>query len=80
MGSVGIPYNSWPDGWGVPGTWTMTDGEPWFCCPLCKRIGRLWDSHNVSTDGTVTPSLVCSRDTCSYHEHIHLLQYEEKKS
>ena len=35
-------------------------------CPLCGCHAAL--NHAVADDGTVTPSLVCPHDPCSFHE------------
>lgn len=39
-------------------------------CPKCERIGML--DHNVADGGTVTPSLDCPAEGCSFHEFVRL--------
>lgn len=44
----------------------------------CGRghIGSL-DNHQIGSDGTVTPSVVCQHDGCDYHEFVKLEGWEE---
>ena len=35
------------------------------------HIGSL-DDHSISPDGTVSPSVVCQHDGCTFHEYIRL--------
>ncbi len=61
---------------GERGTWTPThiDGRlsAVAFCPSCGQRGTL-DSHAIDADGSATPSLVCPRDGCSYHEFVRLM-------
>ena len=64
-----------------PGTWKIItlDGEHTvvFICSECKTSGYLTE-HEISADGTVTPSVVCnSGKNCSFHEFIKLENWEE---
>lgn len=36
----------------------------------------LIDEHEISAEGTVTPSVVCSVKDCGWHEHIKLEDWE----
>jgi hypothetical protein len=69
-------YKDWANGPGIPGTW-WKDGRDrlWICCPKCKRIGILTETHTVDEQGNVTPSVICSRKTCDFHETIKLKDY-----
>jgi hypothetical protein len=31
--------------------------------------------HTIASDGTVTPSCVCPRDGCGFHEHVKLIDW-----
>lgn len=33
-------------------------------------------SHTVAADGTVTPSCVCPREGCTFHEHVRFLNWQ----
>lgn len=39
-------------------------------CPKCDLRAGL--DHDISDDGTVTPSLVCPHDGCDFHEWVQL--------
>jgi hypothetical protein len=42
-------------------------------CPNCKQEWILSGNvHQVSRDGTVTPSVVCPCDDCDFHEYVTL--------
>lgn len=32
--------------------------------------------HEIAEDGTVTPSVVCTQDDCTFHEHVKLVGWE----
>jgi hypothetical protein len=62
--------------------------EPgWYCviydkkptavmgCPKCRYAAYLID-HQIAADGTVTPSCVCPRDGCGWHETVKLEGWE----
>lgn len=40
-------------------------------CPECGQLAHL-DDHIISKDGTVTPSLVCPYEGCSFHAFVRL--------
>ena len=61
---------------GGPGTWFATVLESgtlsaMLNCPRCGRAASLAD-HEISTDGTVTPSVVCPFDPCKFHDSVRL--------
>lgn len=39
-------------------------------CPGCHTVAPL--NHDVADDGTVSPSLDCPFDDCSFHDHVKL--------
>jgi hypothetical protein len=43
-------------------------------CPECNQISDL-DDHNIDSDGVVTPSLICPREHCDFHEMVRLLDW-----
>lgn len=62
----------------VPGTW-----RPWLfgrerfraavvSCPKCVGGLSLRKNHRILADGTVTPSLVCTHEGCTFHEFVRL--------
>ena len=58
-----------------PNTWwieTLSDGRK-VIVTRCGRghIGSL-GNHEISADGTVSPSVVCQHEGCDYHEFIQL--------
>lgn len=44
-------------------------------CPLCGFEGSILD-HRIATDGTVSPSVACPREGCTFHDRIHLNGWE----
>lgn len=42
-------------------------------CPNCHIMGTISD-HNISEDGTVTPSVICPE--CDFHDMIKLLEWK----
>lgn len=64
--------------WALPGTpvseppgpwWALTGETVTVCCPA-GHTGLL--DHDVAADGTVTPSLVCPGDGCTWHVNARL--------
>ena len=57
------------------GTWRplTRDGKKTarFCCRFCGFVAAL-DTHRVSDDGIVLPSVQCPVSTCTFHEFIKL--------
>lgn len=54
-----------------PGTWRPVNdpsGEvkASITCPKCGQAAAI--DHSIAADGAVTPSLVCPRDGCDFHE------------
>lgn len=45
-----------------------------FSCPECGNIASL-SEHSIAEDGTVSPSVVHSRDGCNFHDWIKLLDW-----
>jgi len=46
-------------------------------CPLCGTEGDLEEGkHEVDYDGTVSPSLICPGDSCDWHDHAKLQNYD----
>lgn len=41
-------------------------------CPDCGQSAPIW-YHDIAADGTVTPSLICPMDGCSWHVFVTLL-------
>lgn len=62
-----------------PGTWkgikTAKGRQASFTCPDCGLLGSLIN-HEVASDGTVTPSVVCPHN-CGFHEFIKLIGWQE---
>lgn len=52
------------------GQWRLWGGNIMARCPECGEIYLL--DHEVASDGTVTPSLECPTEGCSFHEMIKL--------
>jgi hypothetical protein len=53
-----------------PGEWFFS-GEPEFivivqCCPSCKFY-MTNVRHEIAADGTVSPSMVCPHEPCTWH-------------
>ncbi len=44
-------------------------------CPKCFKEGYL-DEHEIDCDGQVTPSMVCGREGCDFHDMVTLGNYE----
>jgi len=44
-------------------------------CPKCQKVSCL-RNHTIHRDGTVSPSLVCPRDECNFHEMIKLKDWK----
>lgn len=57
-----------------PNTWkrVMADGKPTalYTCP--NGHTGLIDEHEISSDGTVSPSVVCTENGCDFHDYIKL--------
>ena len=46
-------------------------------CPKCGDFkASLAGTHEIAKDGTVTPSLICGAETCDFHEHIKLQDWQ----
>jgi len=69
------PFDTNPNEWlpvkrpGSTDTATVTCG---------KGHNGLIDEHEISDDGTVTPSVVCTEDGCGWHENIALVGWPER--
>ena len=46
-------------------------GIPVFRCPT-GHIGSLREHHQIAADGTVSPSVVCPHEGCTFHEFVKL--------
>ena len=61
-----------------PNTWTefktTTGRSADYVCPN-GHLGGLGD-HTIADDGTVSPSVVCPRPGCDFHDHIRLVDWE----
>ena len=73
------------DPWANPPlTWRpmrMKEGGPLVTATaVCsnEHSGSL-ESHEISEDGTVTPSVDCSIEGCDFHDHIRLVGWEERE-
>lgn len=63
QGANGLPWK---------GSWFEDkDSLVHIVCPKCGGAGVL-DQHNIKTDGTVEPSVVCP---CGFHEFIKLKDF-----
>ena len=76
MSIISYPPGLWDDRWhGERGTWRyqkLPDGRSaLFACPLCGYGASLSD-HTIAPDGTVSPSVVCPKEGCTFHESIRL--------
>ena len=76
MGIVSYPPGLWDDRWhGDKGPWkggkTPKGRTALFCCPKCGEAASLF-GHTIAVDGTVTPSVVCPQEGCTFHEFIRL--------
>lgn len=57
-------------GWrGGLGSWAFGARTASLACPDCKEVFSLTD-HKINDDGAVSPSVVCPREGCSFHEFI----------
>ena len=54
----------------VPNVWWKTGNLLSVKCPDCGGVGIL--SHEVNSEGVVSPSLVCPYDGCSFHRFVKL--------
>jgi len=71
-----VRFKKAPEGQPIPnaGEWCVITNvhrvpptrEPCIGCPICGCHAAL--DHDVADDGTVTPSLVCPQDDCSFHD------------
>lgn len=73
-----MPQGSWD--WTVYGGWREQPKRvvPAVTCPLCNRLFAL-ANHQVAADGSVTPSVVCTREGCSWHVMVTLVGYHNPK-
>jgi len=61
----------------LPGTWkglklSGNGGRSVsITCPECSQLAVLTD-HTISPDGKVTPSVVCPKEGCDFHEFVQL--------
>ena len=75
MSVVTLPRES--EHWPSPGTWTLVRSKERgqvtarVACVDCGQSAPIW-FHEITADGTVTPSLVCPMEGCSWHVHIKL--------
>lgn len=53
------------------GTWRPYMGGAFLRCPDCGLLSSL-RNHEIAPDGAVTPSVVCTRPRCWFHEFIWL--------
>lgn len=44
-------------------------------CPN-GHVGAL--DHEIAADGTVSPSVVCDQDSCTFHKQVRLLDWNAK--
>jgi hypothetical protein len=63
--------------WDKKGTWKGLRSESGkrtanLCCPKCGQNATLHD-HEIASDGTVRPSVVCPYPGCTFHERIKLI-------
>jgi hypothetical protein len=45
-------------------------------CPNCGFRASLRNTHSIASDGTVTPSVVCPHEGCTFHEMVKLEGYQ----
>ncbi len=45
-----------------------------LACPTCGSQGSLHD-HDISSEGHVTPSVVCSQEGCTFHDYAKLTDW-----
>lgn len=65
---IRIPHAKSP---GKQGSWWWMRDTLVFSCPKCGNSSSLND-YDVSSEGEVTPSLLCSLSTCDFHELLKL--------
>ncbi len=63
------------DSWRV----TLLDGAPVVrvTCPGCAQEYAL--DHEIAEDGTVSPSLDCPTEGCSFHDYAQLVDWPPRK-
>jgi hypothetical protein len=63
-----------------PNTWAVFRYQSGFVQVVTRcgkgHIGSL-DDHQIDSDGFVTPSVVCQKNGCDYHEFIRLEGWED---
>jgi len=64
-----LPYDPWPGGVPRKGTWHAYGEIVMAACPRCGRVAGL-GGHSVSEGGVVSPSVVCPREGCGFHEDV----------
>lgn len=60
-----------------PGSWYRWQVGSGWCVLFCDtegHIGSLTD-HDIADDGTVSPSVWCGEEGCSFHESVRLLDW-----
>ncbi len=66
--------------WRIKGTWhrVVSEGKPKAIleCPKCGKSASL-DHHEISQDGSVLPSVVCTEEGCDFHEFIKLKNWHK---
>lgn len=65
LATKGRPFH--PGQWAI--TRTPTEAKVRFCCPKCRGMGDLTETHEIASDGTVSPSVVCD---CGFHDLVKL--------
>lgn len=67
-----------PKGYVSQGRWChgWDNGHPVviLLCPGCGALGYLSETHEIGSDGKVSPSVECE---CGFHDHICLEGYAE---
>lgn len=72
-----LPKGERNQNWNLPkGTWKRvkkSDGNfsAMIACPECGQEGSI-SNHAITPDGTVTPSVVCGYDKCTFHDYVKL--------
>lgn len=65
-----------------PNTWARWEYQSGRVCVVTRcangHIGSL-DDHTIASDGTVSPSVVCQHEGCTYHEFIQLVGWEANR-
>lgn len=54
-------------------SWWRSNDQVWMVCPN-GHAGQL--DHEIAPDGTVTPSVQCPEDGCSFHDMVKLANWE----